>query len=80
MGLVIFKSHVLKAVMYTFWGQFVVANNSLDIQWFLYLSSMYGYIIYIAYENAIYINRTFKSEQSSFLKKEYQSEDFIMLV
>lgn len=80
MGLVIFKSNVLEAVMYTFWGQFAIAKNALDLQWFLYLPSMYGYIVYIAYENAIEINRTFKYEQSSFLRKEYQSEDFIMPV
>lgn len=78
MGVVINFSNVFLAILATIMGDFSSSRIILDIQWFLFLPSMYGFIIYKAYENAVEINRLFKYEQSSFLKKEYQNKAFIM--
>jgi hypothetical protein len=44
----------------------------------MFLPSLYGFSVYDAYMNTMGNNDLFKGEQREFLKKTYQSPDFIM--
>jgi len=75
-----YLSHVLQAIQYTALGEFEYAKGVLNIEWFLYLPSIYGYALYDTYANIVETNRLYDREQADYLSKKYQSPDFIMPV
>ncbi|TJY42011.1 hypothetical protein E5161_12530 [Cohnella pontilimi] len=72
----IFQSHLLPAIHQTFVGDFEGARALLDMQWTLYLPSMYSFIFYDAYVTAVEDNVLFEKEQSQFLRTQYQHPSF----
>ncbi|MBD8070591.1 hypothetical protein [Bacillus sp. PS06] len=72
----LYSSHVLEAIQLLFLGDIDGATAVLDIQWYLFIFSIYGFVIYQSYENAVENNKLFDHEQSNFLKKNYQSPTF----
>jgi hypothetical protein len=75
-----YLSHIMQAVQYTALGEFEQAKMILDIEWFIYLPSIFGFAVYDAYANTVEYNRLFEYEQASYLTREYQASDFEMPV
>lgn len=61
-------------------GDFTSAKTTLDMQWLIYLPSIYGFAAYDVYANTVEYNRLFAKEQARFLEKEYQANEFEMPV
>lgn len=77
---VIYFSHALEAFQFTMTGNFARAKSVLDMQWLMFLPSIYGFTIYDSYMWAVEDNKLFEKEQSRWLKGRYQSPDFKMPV
>lgn len=73
-----YLSGIYPAIIQTVRGQFELAKASLNIQWFLNIPSLWFYSIYEAYECAVSNNKLCRWELSKFLRKEYQSSEFVM--
>ncbi|MDF2716857.1 MAG: hypothetical protein K0R28_3782 [Paenibacillus sp.] len=71
-------SHFLEAFYFTMIGSFREAVAVLDVEWTLFLPSIYGFAMYESYVIAVEYNNLFRREQSLYMKKEYQSESFDM--
>ncbi|WP_240338460.1 hypothetical protein [Peribacillus alkalitolerans] len=69
-------SHLPQAIQFSFTGDFSQAKQIIDMQWFIYIPSIYTFIIYDAYISAIEQNKLFEKEQSQYLRKSYQSPSF----
>lgn len=65
-------SHMAAAIHYTFLGNFREATSVLNLQWTLFLPSIYFFSIYDAYINTVEFNKLFKIEQSRYLRLKYQ--------
>ncbi len=73
-----YYSKALPALHYTLLGDFANAKSVLNMQWYLNIPSFYIFAIYDAYTCSVEINKLFDSEQTKFLKKEYQDSNFVM--
>jgi hypothetical protein len=74
----IYLSHGLQAVHYTLTGYFSQSKSILDMQWLMYLPSIYGFVVYDAYTSTVEYNKLFEKAQSRFLRDNYQRRDFKM--
>ncbi|NOU98641.1 hypothetical protein [Paenibacillus planticolens] len=63
-------------LFYSFTGDFSVAKEVIDPQWFLFIPSIYGGYLYYAYWEAVKYNKQYKLSQAQFLVSEYQSKSF----
>jgi hypothetical protein len=72
------QSNLLPAIHYTLLGQFAASKATLNPQWFLNVPSLYLYGIHGGYIKTVYYNNLFDWEQAKFLKKHYESKDFVM--
>ena len=72
------QAKLLPAIHYTLLGQVEYAKSVMNPQWFLNIPSLYFFAIYDAYVNTVENNKLFDWEQSKFLKKNYQNENFKM--
>ncbi|WP_373229800.1 hypothetical protein [Cohnella sp.] len=75
---IMYCSHIPQAINYTFIGHFAQAKKVLDMQWALYLPSLYAFIFYDAYVSCVEYNKLFDKEQSKFLRQNYQNPNFEM--
>lgn len=75
--LVMYLSRMFPAVFDTFTGSFGKAK-SVDMQWLMYLPSIYGFVIYDAYQTAVEYNKLFEKAQSRFIKDTCQHPGFKM--
>lgn len=73
---IVYFSHYPESITYTMQGNFDKAIKVLNIQWALYLPSIYVYIFYDAYCSAIEFNKLFEKELSHYLRKNYQPLNF----
>lgn len=71
-------SNLPEAINLTMIGHFKESTSSLNMQWTLYLPSMYAFIFYDSYIGAVEQNKLFEKEQSRFLRSNYQSSQFKM--
>lgn len=76
--LVIYMSHALPAVHYSFTGDFRQAHSILNMQWLMFLPSIYGLVLYDSYVSAVEYNKLFKKAQSRFLRDHYPCSKFKM--
>ncbi|MDB5085691.1 MAG: putative rane protein [Bacilli bacterium] len=74
--ILVYFSHILQAIHYTMIGDYVNSKTVLDMQWTLYIPSIYAFIAYDAYVAAVEGNKLFAKEQSRFLRENYQSAQF----
>jgi TM2 domain-containing membrane protein YozV len=75
---ILYYSNLPLAIQSTMLGDFDQSKQLLDMQWLLYLPSIYCFIFYDAYSSAVEQNKLFEKEQSLFLRQQYQHPDFIM--
>jgi hypothetical protein len=77
-GAILYLSHALTAIHYTFLGRFEEAKAVTDPQWLLNIPSVYFFGIFDAYVQTVESNKLFNWEQSKFFKEHYQSPSFPM--
>jgi len=68
--------HILQSIHLTMLGNFVHAKEVLDMQWTLYLPSIFFFIIYDAYVSAVENNKLFEKEMSKYLRHNYQGKNY----
>ncbi|MFC3883623.1 hypothetical protein ACFOU2_08915 [Bacillus songklensis] len=73
---ILYFSHLPQAINHTMIGEFEQATKVLNMQWMLYLPSIYLFILYDAYVSTIELNKLFEKELSRYLRKNYQNPDF----
>lgn len=71
-------SNIPLGIQYSLTGEFARVVRTLDMQWAMYLPSMYFFFGYDAYVSAIESNQLFELEQAQFLKQQYQNPEFPM--
>lgn len=76
--MVMYYSHLPLAINFSMIGNFDRAKEILDMQWMLYLPSMYTFIFYDAYVSTVEQNKIFEKEQAKYLRENYQSPKFKM--
>jgi len=74
--IIIFQSKALLGLHYTLIGNWEQATTVLNMQWFLYIPSIYGFTIYDAYVNSVENNKLFARDQNNYLTEQYQSTPF----
>lgn len=75
---VMYMSHGLQAVHDTMTGHFNQAKSIVDMQWLMYLPSIYGFVIHDTYVFAVEYNKLFEKVQLGFLRDRYQRLGFRM--
>jgi hypothetical protein len=73
---IMYFGHVPMGIKYTMVGEFEKAKDAMNIQWLLYLPSIYLFIIYDAYSTAVENNKLCEKEMSKYLRQNYQAPDF----
>ncbi|MCL6517445.1 MAG: hypothetical protein K6T67_10890 [Alicyclobacillus sp.] len=76
--LVIYESNVLPAVHATLTGDLAAGRRMIDMQWLMYLPSIYGFVIYDSYSTAVEHNKLMEQAQSQWMRRRYQSPRFPM--
>lgn len=69
-------AHLPQAIQYTMIGEFNMAADTIDMQWALYIPSIYSFVLYDAYVSAVEYNKLFKKELSRYLQSHYQHPKF----
>lgn len=77
-GMIIFtyQSHALEALHMSFMGQFDQTKKIIDVQWFLYIPSIWGFAIYDSYVNTVENNKLFNKEQRDYLMQNFQNKPY----
>ncbi|WP_167751388.1 hypothetical protein [Lentibacillus salicampi] len=73
---IVYFSHFLEGIHYLVLGNIHKANTVLDIEWLMFIPSVYFFSIYDAYVNTVENNKLYDNEQANFLKANYQSKSF----
>lgn len=68
---IVYKSHLSEAVYYSFIGEFQRATAIMDLEWTLFIPSVYIFAICDTYYRSIELNKLFKMEQARFLQENY---------
>lgn len=76
--LIVIHSNMIEGLHYFLLGDFLKSREVMGAQWFLYFPSIYFFGMYDSYSNAVELNKLFDSEQADFLKRNYQSHDFVI--
>lgn len=71
-----YYSHFVESLYYLLLGDIQKSTRVLDMQWLMYLPSLYFFSIYETYVNTVENNKLFDAEQRRFLIKNYQSSSF----
>lgn len=74
--IITYFSNLLPAIQNTMIFDFEAAKKCLDVQWFLYIPSLYAFVSYDAYVNTIEYNKIYEREQAGYFKSDYQSKRF----
>jgi hypothetical protein len=70
---VVYKSRLNEGVYYSFLGQFQKAIDIMDLEWTLFIPSVYLFALCDCYYRAVEVNELFKMEQARFLEENYNS-------
>jgi hypothetical protein len=76
--MILYLGHIPQAIQFTMLGDFEQAKLVLNIQWMLYLPSIYIFVLYDSYISAIEQNKLFEKELSKYLRQNYQNSNFKM--
>lgn len=69
-------AHLPQAIQFTMIGEFKQAVEIINMQWALYLPSIYSFIFYDAYVSAVEYNKLFEKQLASYLRTHYQNPNF----
>lgn len=73
---ILYFGHIPLGIKYTMLGEIQKSKEVLNMQWLLYLPSIYLFIIYDAYTSCVELNKLAEKEMSKFLRQNYQHPDF----
>lgn len=73
---IMYFGHIPLAIHLTMIGKFAEAKAIIDMQWALYIPSIYLFILYDSYVAAIEYNKLFERELSKYLRLHYQHRAF----
>ncbi|MEH6991211.1 hypothetical protein V7075_00690 [Neobacillus drentensis] len=74
---IMYFGHIPEGIQFTMLGKFSDAKKVVDMQWLLYLPSIYFFILYDAYNSTVDYNLLFEKEMKKFLRENYQKKKFI---
>ncbi|MDQ0253944.1 TM2 domain-containing membrane protein YozV [Evansella vedderi] len=74
--IVVYFSNTLPAIHYTFQGNFQAATEVVNVQWIIFIPSMYCFAPYDAYLQCDSYNKLMAKQQSYYLMNEYQDKSF----
>lgn len=72
----LYFSKTLVAIHYLFLGDIAKSTAVLDMQWLLFMPSMWGFALYDSYINTVENNKLYDAEQQDYLISSYQSPNF----
>jgi hypothetical protein len=72
-------SHIQEAISLLFSGKIKEATAVIKPEWVLFIPSHYGFAIYDSYLNTVENNKLFEKDLRSYLKENYQNENFRIL-
>jgi hypothetical protein len=75
-GVILYFSKLSQGIFYSMIGEFEQAKSVINVQWLLFIPSIYGFAMYNAYALTVENNKVFELEQSRFLKSTYQKQNF----
>ncbi|MDR6553113.1 hypothetical protein [Paenibacillus qinlingensis] len=75
---IVIHSNMIEGLHYFLLGNFPKSREVMGAQWFLYFPSIYFFGMYDSYSNAVELTKLFDCEQADFLKREFQSQDFVV--
>jgi TM2 domain-containing membrane protein YozV len=73
---IMYFGHIPLGIQYTMIGEFAKAKEVLDMQWLIYLPSIFFFILYDAYSATVEYNHLFEKEMKKFLRDNYQNKEF----
>lgn len=73
---IMYFGHITQGIQYTMIGEFAKAKEILDMQWLIYLPSIFFFILYDAYSATVEYNLLFEKEMKKFLRDNYQKKEF----
>ena len=73
---VLYFGHIPQAIQFTMVGEFAQAKQIINMQWAMYLPSIYVFIVYDSYVSAVEYNKLFEKELSNYLRRNYQNPNF----
>ncbi|KRE83024.1 hypothetical protein ASG89_12870 [Paenibacillus sp. Soil766] len=75
---IVIHSNMIEGFHYFLLGNFPKSREVIGAQCFLYFPSIYFFGMYDSYSNAVELSKLFDHEQTDFLKREHQSQDFVL--
>jgi len=75
---IIWLSHFPQAILSMMIGNFAHSKQIIDMQWMMYLPSIFFFVVYDSYANVVELNKLFEKEQAYFLRNNYQQPHFKM--
>ncbi|MBD2871680.1 hypothetical protein [Paenibacillus arenilitoris] len=76
--LIVIYSNMIESLHYFLLGNLSKAKEVIGAQWFLYFPSIYFFGMYDSYANAVELTKLFDLEQTEYLKRNYQSPNFVL--
>lgn len=70
---IVYFSHLPQAIHLMMIGHFEQSKSMINMQWLLYLPSIYTFIFYDSYISTVEQNKLFEKEQSKYLRMYYQA-------
>lgn len=73
---IMYFGRVPQGIHLTMIGEFDVAKQVLQMQWVLYIPSIFFFILYDAYASTVNYNILFEKEMAKYLREHYQQKKF----
>ncbi|MFD2924941.1 hypothetical protein [Halobacillus naozhouensis] len=73
---IVYLSHFLEGIHLLVLGNLTQANEVLNMEWLLFIPSVYFFAMYDSYVNTVENNKLFDNEQRTFLQQRYQKPKF----
>ncbi|MEH7111459.1 hypothetical protein V7124_03645 [Neobacillus niacini] len=73
---IMYFGDIPQAIHLTMIGDFDVAKEIINMQWAMYMPSIFFFIQYDAYTSTIYYNNLFEKEMAKYLREHYQKKEF----
>jgi hypothetical protein len=73
--IVVYQSRLNEGVLYSLTGQFQKAIDVMNMEWSLFIPSVYMFAVCDYYYRAVESNEIFKMEQARYLEKNYNSHE-----
>lgn len=73
---IMYFGKIPQGIHLTMIGEFALAKQVLQMQWVLYIPSIFFFILYDAYSSTVDYNILFEKEMAKYLREHYQQKEF----